>query len=204
MSKEEREKKEKARLVAETNEDDLVADEAEDIEYDDDSIAQDKFKKLRAKLKECEKEKQEYLLGWQRQKADSVNEKKRLQEDLQKAKDLGKKEVVELILPALDSFDAAFSGDAWENVDENWRRGVEFIHKQLADAMTSLQTFAFAKTGDRFDAGLHEAVKEELTDDEELAGTIKTVLRKGYKMGDIVLRPAQVEVYSLNALGPED
>ncbi len=166
-----------------------------DIEYEDESLPKDKIKKLREKLKACEKEKREYLEGWQRMKADAVNEKKRFSEQLEKAKTLGKSEVLEAIVPVLDSFELAFKGEAWEKLDDIWKQGIEYIHRQFEDALQSLKVTSFGKEGEVFDATLHEAVKEVSADKKEDDGKIAKVLRKGYKTEEKVLRPAQVEVF---------
>ncbi len=165
------------------------------IEYEYESLPKDKIKKLREKLKACEKEKREYLEGWQRMKADAVNEKKRFSEQLEKAKTLGKSEALEAIVPVLDSFEMAFKGEAWEKLDDIWKQGIEYIHRQFEDALQSLKVTSFGKEGEVFDATLHEAVKEVSADKKEDDGKIAKVLRKGYKTEEKVLRPAQVEVF---------
>ncbi len=169
--------------------------EIEEIEYEDESLPKDKIKKLREKLKKCEQEKREYLEGWQRMKADAVNEKKRLLEQIASERENGRKEAVSLIIPVLDSFEMAFQGEAWDKVDDVWKKGVEYIHKQFESVLQDLDVTAFGKEGDVFDPSIHESIKEVKTDNEKEKGHIAKVLRSGYKFKDEVIRVAQVEVF---------
>ncbi len=176
------------------NEDDLIFED--ELEYNEEINLQDKIKKLRVKLKECEKEKQENLAGWQRQKADAINEKKRLLADIEKAKNSATVKLLEAILPALDSFDSALKGDAWNNLDETWKSGMQFILKQFQDALDSLGAESFANEQDDFNPQLHEAIKEKETDKKDFDQKISSVLRKGYRTKDgQIIRPAQVEIF---------
>ncbi len=177
------------------DEQDLEFEQDSVLEYEDESLAKDKIKKLREKLKKCEEEKREYLDGWQRMKADALNERKRLQEEISKAREKGKIDALEAIVPVLDSFEQAFKGDAWEKLDDVWRQGIEFIHKQFENSLEEIGVESFAAQGDEFDPKLHEAVKEVETDDESKDHKIAKVLRKGYKIKDTIIRPAQVEVW---------
>jgi molecular chaperone GrpE len=124
-------------------------------------------------------------------RADVANQKK---EDGQRHAQLHERaveEVLEDILPALDAFDMAMQGAGWHAVDANWRSGVEYIKNQLVSALEKHGVTVFGKEGESFDATCHEAVSGG---DAEGAHTIVKVLRKGYKCGERILRPAQVTV----------
>ncbi len=112
-----------------------------------------------------------------------------------KAKDSGVEAALHKILPALDSFDSAFKGDFWENLDDTWKQGIEFIHKQFLAALDDLGVQELGKEGETFNPSIHEAIKDIETDEKDKDHTISKVLRKGYKMKDKVIRPAQVEIY---------
>jgi len=172
-------------------------EEIVDIEYEDQQSITDKIKKIREKLKKCEVEKQEYLQGWQRQKADAINEKKRLTDQINTEREKGKEDAVLKILPILDSFNMAFKGEAWDKVDDVWKKGVEYIHKQFESALEDLDVQMFCQEGDKFDPQLHESIKEIHPEQNSQKGKIAKVLRQGYKFkSGKVIRPAQVEVYS--------
>lgn len=167
-------------------------EEVEDIEYEDDQGAA-LVKKLRAKLKACEQEKREYLDGWQRLKADNANSKKRNADMETLVAARAQTEIIEELIPALDSFDMAFTGEAWAHVDEVWRVGVEHIHNQLLEALRAKGYESYAQAGDTFDPQLHEAL--ESIDGGE-PHTIARVVRRGFKRGTTIVRPAQVVTYN--------
>lgn len=174
-------------------------DKSEDIDFEpedelgDIGAAKAKLKKLRDELEKVKKERQEYLDGWQRAKADMINSR---QELLRQAERAGKREVeslIEDVIPALDGFDIAAGSPSWETVDSEWRSGVEQIRNQLLNALHRHGVERFGKAGEKFDHRLYEAV-EETEDVPGEPGTVFRILRYGYKMGDRVIRPAQVIV----------
>lgn len=170
--------------------------ENNDIVYEEDQGAA-LIKKLRAKLKKCEQEKKEYLDGWQRLKADTLNAK-RQQDGAQSAqRKRAIEEVLFELLPALDSFDIALTGAQWESVDETWRKGIEHVHSQLTRGLEEIGVTRYGSHGDAFDPALHEAVGYETSAGE--ADTVASVKRYGYIYNDAVLRPAQVVVVQKGA-----
>ena len=96
----------------------------------------EKMKKLKDELKACQKEKQEYLDGWQRSKADFINARKEDEKNRASVATFAKEGMLHEILPVVDSFDMAFRDkEAWARVDENWRKGVEYIHQQFVSIL---------------------------------------------------------------------
>ncbi|HSE56924.1 MAG TPA: nucleotide exchange factor GrpE [Candidatus Paceibacterota bacterium] len=179
-------------------------DERNDVEFeasDDEGGALtgvQKLKELREKLKQAEKEKQEYLDGWQRAKADYVNLQKQLDEARIRAKTITEEQFFDDLLPVLDSFYFAFNNkEAWEAVDANWRTGVEYIYGQLKGILEARGLSSYDDTGAPFDPFRHQAVTEIETEDTAQAGTIAATLKLGFIYKDTVLRPASVSVYTL-------
>jgi len=152
----------------------------------------DKLKKLRAELEKCKEEKQEYLVGWQRCKADSINARKEAAALAERAGNRSRDSLVEDIVPALDSFDMAIASDAWKTMDANWRVGMENVRSQLLTALSNQGVSGYAETGDAFDPTLHEAVQE--VEAEGQPGSIAKVLRRGYRTVGNIIRPAHVAV----------
>jgi molecular chaperone GrpE len=173
--------------------------ESEEAEGSDLVFAIKKIEKLKKELKECKAEKQEYLDGWQRLRADVANKKRDDAEIGKLAGQNAKLEIIESILPVLDSFDMAFSGETWKNVDAAWRGGVEHIHSQLEGVLLQNDIKPFAEVGDFFDPILHEGVEEMEAKNEEDDGKLASVLRRGYKFGVKILRPAQVKISRLKS-----
>ena len=157
------------------------------------AAAQAKIKKLRGELKEAQAKRDEYLDGWQRCKADSINARKEAAQQHDRAHGRGKESIIEEIIPVLDSFDMAAGGDAWLAIDENWRNGVDLIRNQLLDVLSRHGIERFGKVGDMFDHTEHEAV-QEIEDVAGESGEVVRILRYGYKNGERIVRPAQVIV----------
>lgn len=157
-----------------------------------------KVKDLKEKIKQLEKEKQEYLDGWQRSRADYANLQKTSDEDRKRMRGLVEENFIEDLLPALDSFSMAMSNkEQWEKVDANWRTGVEYIYQQIMNVLKDRNFAVFGAIGDTFDPALYEAVSETETDDSSKDHTVASVLQQGYKLGDTVLRAARVSVYTV-------
>jgi molecular chaperone GrpE len=166
----------------------------------DDSVvaeenAQEMIKNLREKLKKAVAEKQEYLDGWQRAKADFSNANKRNQEMLRDSISLANEGLIEELLPTLQSFEMAFANkEAWEKVDKNWRIGVEFIYNKLKDTLAAHGLKEINPFNQKFDAKEHEAVKYEPVQKESDDHKVISVIEKGYALGTKLLRPAKVIV----------
>ncbi len=159
-----------------------------------------KLKSLREELKALKKERQEYLDGWQRSRADYANLQKQIEEVKIRAKTIAEESLFDDLIPVLDSFYFAFNNkETWEAVDQNWRLGVEYIHGQLKGILESRGLSSFVDIGKPFDPNRHEAVAETQTDNPDLDGMIATVLKPGYLYRNSVLRPATVSVYKLKS-----
>lgn len=160
-------------------------------ELGDLGAAHAKLKKLKDELATTKKERQEYLDGWQRCKADSINAKKDTEVKAQRTAEILREALVHDIIPALDSFDMAAGSEAWAEVSDGWKSGMELVRDQLLNALKSHGIERFGKVGDTLDHSLHEVV-QEVDDVAGKSGEIVRILRYGYRSGERVLRPAQV------------
>lgn len=179
----------------------ITTPEHEEIDFEPEDemgsvgAAKAKMQKMRDELEKVKAERQEYLDGWQRCKADSVNTKK---EALLAGERMGKRALesfVEDLFPALDSFDMAAGSDAWATLDKGWRTGMEQVRNQLIDALGRAGIERYGQVGEPFDHATHDVLQESSEGDGE-SGTVARVVRFGYKTGDRVLRPAQVIIKS--------
>ncbi len=184
------------------HEDEIIAPETEpeiemDFEPEDElgsiGAAQAKIKKLRTELKEAQTKRDEYLDGWQRAKADAINMKKELAHDGIRMAARVKANLIEDLLPSLDSFDMAYGSPAWEAVDPQWRSGIDGIRNQLLEMLSKNGVERFGTVGEMLNPYLHEAV-QEVAEGAGESGSVVKILRYGYKAGEHVLRPAQVIV----------
>ena len=163
---------------------DMVKDPAEAI------------KKLKGELAACRKEREEYLLGWQRAKADFVNARR----DEEKARaaftKFANEALIEELLPVLQNFERAMGNKAvWEKVEANWRVGVEHIYAQLCATLQKAGiSFIEPKVGDAFDPVEHASVESVPVSDEAHNHTVREVLQKGFTLYGKILEPAKVKV----------
>jgi len=169
-----------------------------EFEFNDDGEEDLKktLKKFRADLKACKAEKEEYLTGWQKERAEFANYRK--QEDDRKAiYSLAMRErILTRFLSVIDSFNMAFANkEAWEKVDDNWRKGVEYIYTQMNGIFEEYGVKAVGEVGEIFDPNIHQSIDVVETDKKEMEHKIATVIQKGYKLGERVMRPARVNVY---------
>lgn len=155
----------------------------------------EKVKKLKAELEAVKKEKQEYLDGWMRMKADMANLKSREEAERKEFIKFAKEGVVEEMLQVLQSFDMAFANkEAWGKVDANWRAGMEYIYKQFRDVLEAHGLTELNPIGQTFDPVTSEAIEHVAVADEKQDHTVVEVVGKGYKLHDKVLKPARVKV----------
>jgi molecular chaperone GrpE len=180
----------------EQSKEELMREDGEiDFEPEDEfgtvGAAQAKIKKLRDELQEAKAKRDEYLDGWQRAKADVINFRKEAALQSDRAHGRGKESVFEDLIPVLDSFDMATGSESWESVDENWRAGMDQIRNQLLGVLSRHGIERFGKVGEMVDHARDEIV-QEMDDVAGESGEIVRVLRFGYRLGERVIRPAQV------------
>ncbi len=144
------------------------------------------LKKLRERLAKAVQEKQEFLEGWQRARADFVNYKKEEAGMQQEREARAVADLVGALLPALDSFELALRHAQTKEMN--------LVHKQLLDGLRKLQVECFGKAGDKFDPYKYEALREVSAETPEEDHKVVSVERSGYSIGDKIIRPAQVAV----------
>ena len=95
------------------------------------------------------------------------------------------------ILPIADSLENATK--SLENLDENYKKGLNLIVNQFNESMKKLNVESFGDKGDTFNPDLHNAVAH-IEDDNLEENVIAEVFQKGYKIGDRIVRYAMVQV----------
>ena len=158
------------------------------------------IKKLRQKIKELEEKNQEYLTGWQKERAESVNLRKRGEEEKKEFAKFAKEDIAVELISVLDSFESAFKNkEAWEKVDKNWRVGVEYIHSQLVNILSNHGVSIISPLGEKFDPQRDEAIETVPVDEPTQDHKILEVLSVGYKLQDKIIRPPKVKVGELKS-----
>ena len=99
-------------------------------------------------------------------------------------------DVVNKLLPVLDNLEKAANA---ETEDTNYKQGIDLVLKQYMEVLSAFGVKEIESIGTTFDPELHEAVS--MVQDETLGEKeIKEEFRKGYKLGDKVLRHSMVIV----------
>jgi molecular chaperone GrpE len=137
------------------------------------------IKRLREKLKKAVEEKQEYLEGWQRSRADFANYKREEASMHGDKEGRTKANFVEELLPALDALELAL-----KHHDDPT---LKMIEKQFMDGLKRAGIEKFGTKGEEFNPHLHEALAKQSEDH-----IVTSVERSGYKIGNTIIRPAQV------------
>jgi len=179
--------------------DDVSGEDLEFVESTEDGEAlptKDIVKKLREDLKICRKEKEEYLTGWQRAKADYINLQKELDLVRFNVSILTKEKMVIKLLPALDSFEMAFANkEHWEKIDKDWQDGITSIYQQFIFGLANSGIEKIEEVGVSFNPNIHQSINIIETNDESKDHTVEKVLQVGYKIGNRVIRPAKVTIF---------
>ncbi len=154
-------------------------------------------------LSKTKQERDEYLQGWQRAKADFINYKK---DETKRLEEFGKYQAEKMIkefLTVVDSFDLAIAtmeraskvknkegGDGQDGVD----KGIYMIRAQMEDLLRRRDvTRITVKPGDAFDLNIAEAIAE--AESETIPeGNIIEEIESGYRFDEKVIRPARVKV----------
>ncbi len=138
-----------------------------------------------------------------RSQADLDNYRKRMARDRMEAIQYGNGNLLSTLLPVIDNFEMGLQ--AAENEDPNSMiyQGMAMVKKQLDDFLDEnhVETIEITEGAD-FDPNLHEAIKQEPSDTVE-EGKIIYAMRRGYKLKDRLLRPANV-VVSQGEAAPEE
>lgn len=139
-------------------------------------------------LGKAKKEAADYLEALQRERADFVNYRARMNKEKQLARERGVEDALVALLPALDNLD---------RIRENNEKSAEMesLLKQFDRAFAKFSIEKFGQKGDAFDPSHHEAVLHHTSPDVSEA-QIDAVVEAGYKMGDRILRAAKVVVVS--------
>jgi molecular chaperone GrpE len=148
-----------------------------------------------------EGERDELMGRLQRLGADYQNYQKRVQRDIQSAREFANEELIKAVLPVLDDMERALD-HARENHDEAdpFLQGMQLVHDKMLDVLGKFGVSVIdADQGDTFDPELHSAMMQQPSE-EHTPMTILQEVQRGYRLKDRTLRPAGVVV----ATAPEE
>jgi molecular chaperone GrpE len=144
-------------------------------------------------IADVQRERDDYYDRLLRQTAEFDNYRKRIERERQAASEAAAAELVRDLLPLVDDLERALKAEAGAEGAETYRRGVELIHKRLEDILRRRGVRPIEALGADFDPNFHEAVAHDPAEGRR-EGEVIEDFRRGYMLGDRLLRPSMVKV----------
>ena len=141
---------------------------------------------------ELRRERDEYYDRLLRKTAEFDNYRRRLERERRAQTDFAVQELLRELLLVVDDFYLAVTADESQGIAA-YRKGVDLIHTKLRDLLRKFGVQPIEALGADFDPSLHEAVIHEASPIHR-EGEVIEELRRGYRIGDRLLRPAMVKV----------
>ena len=169
---------------------DVSAEKPSD-EPSDLSDNQDAVTRLKSKLDEAYGKQEDLHSKYLRTFADLDNLRKRSIRDRDEAIQRTKKQILEDLLPVIDSFNIGIDAAIKENPEGPLVKGFKMAIDQMDAVLGEYGLICIDAVGQNFDPQFHEAIGYE---NGESDGLVLKIIRNGYKIKDQLLRPASVVV----------
>lgn len=144
-------------------------------------------------LDDLRKKTDDFSDGWQRERAEFANYRKRAARDDEMNRQNSRLDILRKYLDINDDIDLAVKNMP-ENVrDDGWANGLLLIQQKLANLLNGEGLEPISDEDGVFNPDLHEAISHEEHADIESGKIIETV-QQGYKIGERVVRPSRVRV----------
>jgi molecular chaperone GrpE len=124
--------------------------------------------------------------------AEFDNYRKRVDRDRKDQAEAAMADALEDLLPIIDDLERALQASAGDE-SSAFRKGVELIYRQMTELLRKRGVKPIEAVGADFDPRIHQAVVQEVSS-EHREGEVMEELRRGYMLGDRLLRPAMVKV----------
>lgn len=172
----------------------MPCNDDEELVADEEYAAQEKrdtVKKLREDLVQCRTEKDEYLTGWQRARADFVNAKHSWEEEYAAIARRTEQTMLTRLLAIAETFERAFKDTDEANMHV---RGFRQIYAQLESLLASYGVTRIAALHTPFNVAHHEALGTLPVTDIAQDGIVLEELESGYMRNGMVLKPSRVRI----------
>ena len=143
---------------------------------------------LKEQVIKFEKEKEDYLNGWKRAKADYINLQKDEARRMEEIIKFANSELIKELLVVLDSLDLSIIATK----DPEAKKGIEIIHSQLEQILKKQGLERIKALGEKFDPTIHEAMLQE--ESEKESGSVLEEIVSGWKLNGKVIRPTKVKI----------
>jgi molecular chaperone GrpE len=142
---------------------------------------------------ELKRQRDEFYERLLRKTAEFDNYRKRTDRERIQLSEAAAADLIQELLPLVDDLERALKADAGGPETEAIRRGVELIQKQLLETLRKRGVTPIDALGADFDPHFHQAVSHEAAEGRR-EGEVVEEFRRGYMLGDRLLRPAMVKV----------
>lgn len=146
-----------------------------------------------ANVAELQKQRDQYYDRLLRKTAEFDNYRKRIERERVQQAEAAASDLLAELLPLVDDLERALNADAGSEGAEAYRRGVELIHRHLLELLRKRGVRPIEALGADFDPHFHQAVSHEPAEGRR-EGEVIEEFRRGYMLGDRLLRPAMVKV----------
>lgn len=143
-------------------------------------------------LAAARRERDDYYDRLLRKTAEFENYRKRVDRERRESAQYAAGDLLEALLPIVDDFERALKVEAGPEAAA-YRQGVELIYKHLQDLLARRGVTTVETVGQQFDPHVHQAITYE-SSPGHAEGVVIEEVRRGYKHGDRLLRPAMVKV----------
>ncbi|MCA9329598.1 nucleotide exchange factor GrpE [Candidatus Saccharibacteria bacterium] len=128
----------------------------------------------------------------QRERADTINIRRRHDEQIAEMSNIVKVSVIKDLLPVIDNFERSLKHIPEDIKDNSFVKGVQGVVKQFEGTLSTIGIQKIKTIGQSFDPNIHEAVGVDDGDGQN--EVVSEELQSGYCLGDQVIRPAMVRV----------
>jgi|SRR5215471_9408187 len=143
---------------------------------------------------ELQRERDDYRDRWMRKAAEFDNYRRRVEKERREQADEAVENLLQDLLTVVDDFDRALTVEATgDESTDAYRKGVGLIYAKLQDLLRKKGVTPIEALGADFDPNIHQAVVHEASE-KHREGEVIGELRRGYRIGDRLLRPALVKV----------
>ena len=146
-----------------------------------------------ASADEVQRQRDDYYDRLLRKTAEFDNFRKRTERERQALADAAAADLLEDLLPLLDDLERALKAESGTEGAEAYRKGVELIHLRLTDILRKRGVRPIEAVGADFDPHFHQAVAHEPSPAHR-EGEVIEEFRRGYMLGDRLLRASMVKV----------
>jgi molecular chaperone GrpE len=144
-------------------------------------------------LDDLRKKVDDFSDGWQRERAEFANYRKRITRDQDTEKQNSKLAILRKYLDIHDDLELAIKNMPDHVKSDAWVKGIMLIYQKMSNLLNGEGMQPIPAENCAFDPSLHEAISSEEVEGFE-SGNIIEVVQKGYTIGDRVIRPARVRV----------